>query len=224
MATTWHIDASRIAMEARRNMAKSMLGFLEKSPILFAMFFNLGITTLSNIATKPSFLVWGNQPTEVCVAQHKEAYPMSSAPPPPPTALHVAAMVMAAMTTATVTTAAGAAAPTTTVGASTATTAAATTATAVDTNIKQQSTKSGSGRLGGGGGRLHDVADSGDNDDCSGSGDGGGNGCGRGFWWRRGGVCRDGCVRCCQMVVTRKLQNSFGDFTQLRGAMFLTLS
>jgi hypothetical protein len=39
-------------------MAKSMLGFLEKPAILFAMFFDLGITTLSNITTKLSFSEW----------------------------------------------------------------------------------------------------------------------------------------------------------------------
>jgi hypothetical protein len=39
-------------------MAKSMAGFLEKPAILFAMFFYLGITTLSNIATKVSFSEW----------------------------------------------------------------------------------------------------------------------------------------------------------------------
>jgi hypothetical protein len=43
-------------------------------------------------------------------------------------------------------------------------------------------------------------------------------------WRRRGGVCRDGCVGYRQMVVTRKSQKPFGDFTQQRGAMFLTLS
>jgi hypothetical protein len=62
------------------------------------MFFNLGITTLSNIATKLSFSVWGGRPTD-----------MSSAPPPPPTALPVAATVMAATTTTATVTAAGAA-------------------------------------------------------------------------------------------------------------------
>ena len=41
-----------------RNMAKSMAFFLEKpaTAIHFTMFFDLGITTLSNIATKLSFL------------------------------------------------------------------------------------------------------------------------------------------------------------------------
>jgi hypothetical protein len=39
-------------VEPRRNMAKSMAGFLEKPAILFAMFFDLGINTPSNIATK----------------------------------------------------------------------------------------------------------------------------------------------------------------------------
>jgi hypothetical protein len=43
-------------------------------------------------------------------------------------------------------------------------------------------------------------------------------------WRRRGRVCRDGCVGCRQMVVARILQKPFGDFTQQRGAMFLTLS
>ncbi len=38
-------------------------------------------------------------------------------------------------------------------------------------------------------------------------------------WRRRGGVCRDGCV-----VVARKSQKPYGDFTQQRDAMFLTLS
>jgi hypothetical protein len=32
------------------------------------------------------------------------------------------------------------------------------------------------------------------------------------------------CVGCRQMVVARKSQKPFGDFTQQRGAMFLTLS
>jgi len=118
-------------------MVKSMAGFLEKPAILFAMFFNLGINILSNITVKLSFLVWGSRQTEVCVAQHKEAYPMSSTPPPPPTALPVAETVMAAMMTATVTVA-GVATTTTEVGASMATTAAAAaaTVTAVDTNNK----------------------------------------------------------------------------------------
>jgi hypothetical protein len=39
-------------------MAKSMAGYLEKPTILFTMFFDLGITTLSNIATKLSFSEW----------------------------------------------------------------------------------------------------------------------------------------------------------------------
>jgi len=48
-----------LLMEAWRNMAKSMAGFSEKPAILFAMFFRLGIATLSNnIATKLSFSVW----------------------------------------------------------------------------------------------------------------------------------------------------------------------
>jgi len=61
MVTLRHGSVSMPAgslMEPRRNMAKSMAGFLEKPAILFAMFFNLGITTLSNIATKLSFSVW----------------------------------------------------------------------------------------------------------------------------------------------------------------------
>ena len=36
-------------------MAISMAGFLEKAAIFFAMFFDLEINTLSNIATKLSF-------------------------------------------------------------------------------------------------------------------------------------------------------------------------
>ena len=76
--------------------------------MLFDMFLHLGITTLSNIATKLSFSDWGGRErTEVSVAQHKEAYPMSFVPPPPPTALPVAATVMAMTTTATVTAAGG---------------------------------------------------------------------------------------------------------------------
>ena len=39
-----------------------------------------------------------------------------------------------------------------------------------------------------------------------------------------GSARMDGCVRCRQMVVARKSQKPFGDFTQQRGAMFLTLS
>jgi hypothetical protein len=201
-----------------------MAGFLEKPAILFAKFFDLGFTTLSNIATKLSFLEW--RPPEVCVAQHKEAYPMSSAPLPPPTALPVAATVMAATTTATVT-AAWVVTTTTAVGASTATTvAAAATATAVDTNNKQQSTKSGSGRLGGGGGgntrttatttadgtmaliaattltaaAVATVAATTTE-----------------VWRRRGDV------GCRQMVVARKSQNPFGDFTQQRGDMICSI-
>jgi len=46
-------------MEPRQNIVKSMTGFLEKPAILFTMFFDLGITTLSNISTKLSFSVWG---------------------------------------------------------------------------------------------------------------------------------------------------------------------
>ena len=43
-------------MEPRRNIVKSMAGFLEKLAILlFTMFFDLGITTLSNITTKLFF-------------------------------------------------------------------------------------------------------------------------------------------------------------------------
>ena len=66
----------------------------------------------------------GRPREEVCVAQHKEANPMSFVPPPPPTALPVAAMVMAATRTAKVTVA-GATTTTTAVGASMATMAAA---------------------------------------------------------------------------------------------------
>jgi hypothetical protein len=45
-------------MEPQRNMANSMAGFLENPTILFSIFFDLGITTLSNIATKLSFSEW----------------------------------------------------------------------------------------------------------------------------------------------------------------------
>jgi hypothetical protein len=47
-----------------------MAGFLEKPAILFAMFFDLGINTLSNISTKLSFLEWAaaRAYVEVCVA------------------------------------------------------------------------------------------------------------------------------------------------------------
>ena len=56
---TWrHVDASRSLMEPRRNKAKSMAGYLEKHAILFTVFFDFGINTLSNIATKLSFLEW----------------------------------------------------------------------------------------------------------------------------------------------------------------------
>jgi hypothetical protein len=127
-------------VEPRRNMAKSMAGFLEKPAILSAMFFDLGINTLSKIATSvkyrhhnPLFWRWGGR--QRLYAQLK-ANPMSSAPPPPPTALPAASMVIAATTTATVI-AAGAAVATVTV---------------VDTYNIQESTKSGSGRRGGGGG------------------------------------------------------------------------
>ena len=94
--------------------------------------------------------------------------------------------------------------------------------TAVDTNNKQQSTKSGSGRLGGGGGgntRTTTATPA------------------AGMMaliaaatttaaavatvaaaamevWRRGGPQGwHGCVGCRQMVVARKLQKPFGDFT-----------
>jgi hypothetical protein len=49
-------SAPWIADGPRRNMTKSMAVFLEKPTILFAMFVYLGINTLSNIATKLSFL------------------------------------------------------------------------------------------------------------------------------------------------------------------------
>jgi hypothetical protein len=39
----------------RRNMVKSMAGFSENPAKLFAMFFYLGITILSNIVAKLSF-------------------------------------------------------------------------------------------------------------------------------------------------------------------------
>jgi len=129
-----------LLVEPRRNMAKSMAGYLDKPAILFAMFFDLGINTLSNIATNSLFGVGAAARGSIYdVAKHK-ANLMSSAPPPPPTALYVpiAATVMAATMPATVT-AAGAATTTTVVGVSTATTAAAAaaaaaaTATAVDT-------------------------------------------------------------------------------------------
>ena len=124
-------------MEPRQNMVKSMAGFLEKPAILFTMFFNLGITTLSNIATKLSFRCGAADRGLWSVSAAQRSYPMSSAPPPPPTALPVAATVMAVTMTATVT-AAGAATTTTAVGASpTATAAAAATATALDTNNNQ---------------------------------------------------------------------------------------
>ena len=58
MATLRHGAMSTPAgslMEPQQNMAKHMAGFLEKPAILFTMFFDLGITTLSNIATKLSF-------------------------------------------------------------------------------------------------------------------------------------------------------------------------
>ena len=48
-----------LLMEPWRDMAKSMVFFLEMPAILFAMIFDLGTTTLSNIATKLSFLDWG---------------------------------------------------------------------------------------------------------------------------------------------------------------------
>ncbi len=124
-----------------------------KSPPYFSPCFRLRNYYIIKYRHQTLFFGVGSRPPEVCVAQHKEAYPMRSAPPPPPTALPVAAMVMVATTTATVT-AAGVATTTTAVGASTVTTAAAAaTATRqrwrVDTNNKQQSTKCGSGRLGG---------------------------------------------------------------------------
>ncbi len=56
-------------MEPRRNMAKSMAVFLEKPAILFAMFFDLGINTLSNIATKLSFLEWAAARGQCSAAQ-----------------------------------------------------------------------------------------------------------------------------------------------------------
>ena len=120
---TWrHVDARWIAGGTSEKHGEKYGRVFWKSPPYI----------LSNIITKPSFSVWGGRPTEVCVAQHKEAYPMSSAPPPPPTRLPIAEMVMAATTRATVT---AARAATTTTGA-----AVAATATAVDTNNKQQTT------------------------------------------------------------------------------------
>jgi hypothetical protein len=64
--TTWHRAMSTpedgSLVELRRKMAKSMAGFLEKPTILhFTMFFNLGITTLSNIAT-PYYPFLGRRP------------------------------------------------------------------------------------------------------------------------------------------------------------------
>jgi hypothetical protein len=59
MATLQHGAMSMpdgLLVEPRRNMAKCMAVFWEKPAILFAMFFNLGSNTLSNIATKLSFL------------------------------------------------------------------------------------------------------------------------------------------------------------------------
>ena len=54
-----HVDASGSLMEPRQNKAKSMAGYLEKHTILFTMFFDLEINTLSKIATsKLSFLEW----------------------------------------------------------------------------------------------------------------------------------------------------------------------
>jgi hypothetical protein len=47
-------------------MAKSMAGFLEKPAILFAMFFYLGITTLSNIATTLSLFRSGAAARGLC--------------------------------------------------------------------------------------------------------------------------------------------------------------
>jgi hypothetical protein len=101
---------------------------------------------------------------------------------------------------------------------------------AVDTNNKQQSTKSGSGRLGGGGGgdtrttaattadgTMALIAATTTTAAAATAAE----------VWRIGGVGsvrRDGCVGCRQMVVARKSQKPFGDFTKQRGAMFLTLS
>ena len=62
---------ARSLMEARRDMAKSMVVFLEKPAILFSMFFNLGITTLSKITTK-LFLFWhGAVNRGVCSAEQR---------------------------------------------------------------------------------------------------------------------------------------------------------
>jgi len=69
MATLRHHGAMTMPagslMEHRQNMAKSIAGFLEKPAIIFAMFFKLGITALSNIATKPSFFGVGPRLPEV---------------------------------------------------------------------------------------------------------------------------------------------------------------
>jgi hypothetical protein len=53
---TWrHVDSRWIAYGISAKHGKKYCGFLEKPAILFAMFFDLGITTLSNITTKLSF-------------------------------------------------------------------------------------------------------------------------------------------------------------------------
>ena len=64
--TCRHVDASWIAYgtSAKRG-EKYGVFFLEKLVILFAMFFDLGTTTLSNIATKLSFSEWGGRQRSV---------------------------------------------------------------------------------------------------------------------------------------------------------------
>jgi len=81
-------------VEPWRNMAKRMAGFLEKPTILSTVFFDLGINTLSNIATKLSCSDFG---TAV-----RGSMSMCSVAQTPMT-LPVVSTVMAGTTTATVT-------------------------------------------------------------------------------------------------------------------------
>ena len=56
----------------RNIMAKSMAGVLEKPTILFAMFFDLGINTPSNIATRLSFSeIWAAARGSMCGAAQR---------------------------------------------------------------------------------------------------------------------------------------------------------
>jgi hypothetical protein len=118
-----------LLVEPRRNMAKSMAGFLEKPAILSAMFstselIRYQISPPNSIKYHHKTLFFGDWGGRQRLYAQLIANPTSSAPPLPPTELPAALTVMAVTMTATVIAA----------GAATRTTAAAVViVTAVDT-------------------------------------------------------------------------------------------